>query len=209
MTASLSEQRSEAWFEERLGKATASRFSDVLAKTKSGPSASRQNYLLQLVCERLTHKKQEDFSTPAMQWGIDNEPNAKAAYEYFQGRSVVETGFLVSPEHPWVGGSPDGLIGGEGLIEIKCPMTAAHITTVRHGMPSKHAPQVQGLLWISGRAWCDFVSFDPRLPPGLDLYVQRITRDDEYIQVLSTEILTFLDEVDSVWSDLRDRIHAA
>lgn len=206
MTSPSEFQRTPEWFQARLGKATASRFSDILARTKSGYSASRQNYLMELVCQRLTGRQEETYCSPAMQWGIDNEAKAKAAYEFLRGRDVAEVGFLLHPDHAHVGCSPDGLVE-EGLIEIKCPMTAHHIETVRFGMPAKHVPQIQGQLWVAGAAWCDFVSYDPRLPPGLDLYVQRVERDEKFIETLAQEVLAFLDEVGVVESELRERIN--
>lgn len=200
---SEAEQRTDAWFAQRLGKVTASRFSDVLARTKSGPAASRQNYLMQLVCERLTGRKEEQYVSPAMQWGIDHEEEARTAYAWLRDAEVSECGFLLSSESPSVGGSPDGLVGDDGIIEIKCPLTATHISTLRHGMPPKHHAQVQGLLWVTGRQWADFVSFDPRLPPGLSMHVQRVERNAEYIESLRESLLEFVAELDAVTDELR------
>lgn len=195
------EQRSDEWFKARAGLATASRFSDVLAKIKTGESASRRNYRAQLVCERLTGCPQESFTSPAMQWGTDQEPSARAAYEAATGELVDEVGFLQHPEIA-AGASPDGLVGADGLVEIKCPNTATHIETLLNGMPASHTPQIQGQLWITGRKWCDFVSFDPRMPEPMQLHIQRIERNDEFIANLETEIRKFLAEVEETIEQL-------
>ena len=201
-----SPQRSPEWFAERLGHASASRFKDILAKTKSGPSASRKNYATQLVCEILTGKREETYVNAAMQRGTDIEPMARMAYESRTGEIVQEAGFL---KHALLraGASPDGLIGEDGGMEIKCPNTATHIETLLDGMPAEHKAQIQGAMWITGRAFWDFVSYDDRLPEEMRLYVERVFRDDVYIAALAREVETFIGEVDSTVSKLKEKFH--
>jgi putative phage-type endonuclease len=192
------EQRSPEWFAARCGKATASRVADITAKTKSGPSALRANYAAQLVAERLTGKTQEGFSNAAMQWGTDNEADARAAYAFWNDAQVAEVGFVPHPNIGMAGASPDGLVGDDGLVEIKCPNTATHIETLLNGgIPAKYHVQMQWQMACTGRQWCDFVSFDPRMPESMRLFVQRIHRDDERITELEAEVAAFLREVDT------------
>lgn len=191
------EQRSEAWFKDRLGKVTASKVADVVAKTKTGYSASRENYLAQLVVERLTGQRAESYSNSAMQWGTDQEPFARAVYELTKGDIVEECGFVDHPVIPNTGASPDGLVGGDGLIEIKCPNTATHIETLLGGeIAGKYLHQMQWQMACTGRQWCDFVSFDPRMPEHLQLFIKRIERNNEHIAMLEGEINKFLAELD-------------
>ncbi len=189
-------QQSEEWFKARLGLCTASRAADVLAKIKSGEAATRKNYRAALIAERLTGTPAESYVNAAMQFGTDNEPLARMAYEAVTGEIVVEVGFI-RHETLMAGASPDGLVGEDGLVEIKVPNTATHIDTLLTGMPSTHIPQIQFQLWITGRQWADFVSFDPRLPERMQLHVERIRRDDIYIKQLEKEVCSFLCEVDS------------
>lgn len=190
------EQRSPEWYAVRLGKATASNFKNILAVLKSGgEAAARRNYRAQLVVERLTGAQAERFKSEFMDWGTETEDLARLAYTLRTGNVVDEVGFI---EHSFLmaGASPDGLIGGDGTTEIKCYNTANHIQALRdNAMPSEHIPQVQGQLWISERKWCDFVSFEPTLPENAQLFVQRIYRDDDYIQNLKVAVALFLDEV--------------
>ncbi|WP_104658044.1 lambda exonuclease family protein [Ralstonia insidiosa] len=189
------EQRTEEWYAARLGRATASNFGKVLAKIKTGEAADRRNYRAQLVIERLTGNRQEGYSNAAMQWGTEQEPFARIAYMADRGVDVQEIGFI-QHETLMAGCSPDGLIGADGLIEIKCPVSATHIETLKtQHMPLEHMPQVQGQMWIAGREWCDFVSYDPRMPEKLQMFVQRIPRDEQYIKALAFEIERFLEEV--------------
>jgi hypothetical protein len=193
-------QGTPEWFAARCGLATASKFKDVLATIKSGEAATRRNYRAQLVCERLTGTVQESFQNEAMRWGTDNEPFARIAYEA-RGNIVQEVGFIRHASL-MAGASPDGFVGDEGSIEIKCPNTATHIDTLLNGMPPDHIPQVQGQMWIAERAWVDFVSYDPRLPENMQLYVQRIHRDEDYIKNLEKEVAKFLAEVDQTIEQL-------
>jgi putative phage-type endonuclease len=191
------EQRSDAWFEARIGKVTASRVADVLAKTKTGYSATRDNYMAQLVCERLTGQKGESFNNAAMQWGTETEPLARISYEVAQNVLVDEVGFVPHPSIIMAGASPDGLVGDDGLLEIKCPNTATHIETLlSQTVPGKYNTQMQFQMACTGRSWCDFVSFDNRLPAELQLFVKRVPRDNMYIRLMEEEIIKFLNELD-------------
>ena len=196
-------QGSEAWKSERAGHCTASRFRDVLAKIRTGEAASRRNYRVQLVTERLIGAPISGFKSAAMEWGTQTEPLARVAYEAHTGDPVVETGFHLHQGVDWVGASPDGLVGDEGLLEIKCPEPATHMETLLDGVcPSEHVAQIQGQMWVTGRKWCDFVSFDPRFPKHLQLFVVRVPRDEAYIANLEREVKGFLREVDQ----LHDRL---
>lgn len=190
------EQRTEEWFKARLGLATASRFSDIMAKTRSGYAASRANYMSELAIERLTGVPAESYQNGAMQWGTDNEPVAKLNYELATENPVEETGFW-KHDTLMAGASPDGFVGDDGLVEIKCPNSATHIQTLKSKtIPRQYIAQVQGQMWITERKWCDFVSYDPRLPVNAQMTIIRIQRDDEYIAELEDEITKFLKEVD-------------
>jgi len=199
------EQRTEEWFSARLGKVTASRVADVLAKIKSGESASRKNYKMELVVQRLTGKPQESFTNAAMEWGTEQESFARMAYEAHTGTFVKEDGFVDHPTIEGFGCSPDGLVG-DGLIEIKCPNTANHIETVlENKVPSKYIPQMQCQMAVTGAKWCDFVSFDPRVPEDLQLFVVRVERDQEYIDSMEVEVKQFLSEVLDLFNQLKAR----
>jgi putative phage-type endonuclease len=197
-------QRDADWYAARVGKATASRFKDAIATLKSGaPAQAQRDYLTELVVERLTQQPAQRYATAAMQWGTEQEPAARAAYERVTGISVEETGF-VAHDTLLAGCSPDGLVDWDGLIEIKCPWnTAVHIETLLNGMPDEHIPQVQGQMWITGRQWCDFVSYDPRMPEPLQLHVQRIQRDPGFIADLEAKVTSFLQQVGTQVEALR------
>jgi putative phage-type endonuclease len=202
------EQRSTEWFAARLGKVTASRVADVIAKTKTGYSTSRENYMAQLVCERMTGTQGESYNNAAMQWGTDQEPLARAAYEAAKDVLVDETGFVIHPTISNAGASPDGLVGDDGLIEIKCPNTATHIDTLlSEKVPSKYNTQMQWQMVCTGRKWCDFVSFDPRMPEGLQLFIQRVDFDAEYVKMLEAEITGFLGELETKIEKLKEKTH--
>ena len=191
------EQGTESWFAARLGKVTASRVADVIAKTKTGYSASRENYMAQLVCERLTNTPTEGFTNAAMLHGIEQEPFARAAYETAKGVMVEEVGFIVHPEIDMSGASPDGFVGVNGLVEIKCPSTATMIETwLTQKVPQKYFTQIQFQLACTDRVFCDYVVFDPRMPKHLQLFVTRVERDEDFITQIEDEIVQFLDEVD-------------
>lgn len=191
------EQGSPEWHAARLGKVTASRVADVMARTKSGASASRANYAAQLVAERLTGVPAESYTNAAMQWGTEREPEARAAYSFITGAKVVEVGFVDHPTLAMAGASPDGLIGDVGLIEIKCPNTATHIETLLAGtVPAKHQAQMLWQMACTGRAWCDFVSFDPRMPSDMQIFIARFHRDEARIAELEEAVSAFLAEID-------------
>lgn len=196
-------QGSPEWFAARLGKVTASRVADVVARTKTGWGASRANYMAQLVAERLTGQPQESYTNAAMQWGIDTEPYARAAYEFFRDAEVKPAWFIAHPTIRECGASPDGLVGEDGLVEIKCPNTATHIETLlAPEAAGKYVIQMQWQMACAGRSWCDFVSFDPRMPEHLRLSVQRIARDDKQIKSLEQDVEQFLRELERKIDDL-------
>lgn len=189
-------QGSTEWLQERLGKVTASRIADLTAKTKSGWSTSRANYMAQLIAERLTGVVVESFTNAAMQWGTETEPQARAAYRFFTDNEVSEVGFVPHPTIEMSGASPDGLVGDDGLIEIKCPGTATHIESLlNEGVDSKYIKQMQWQLACTGRKWCDFVSFDPRLTTELQIKIERINRDGVFIATLESDVKEFLKEM--------------
>ena len=191
------EQKTPEWHEARLGKVTASRVADIVAKTKSGYSTSRANYMAELLCERLTGKASDFFQSSAMQWGTETEPMACAAYESRSGNLVAATGLVIHPEIEMAGASPDGLIDDDGLIEIKCPLTATHIDTLLgKSVPGKYVTQIHWQMACTGRSWCDFVSFDPRMPEEMQLFIKRVERDDKLVQELEKEVKLFLTELD-------------
>jgi putative phage-type endonuclease len=190
------EQRSEAWYAARRGCCTASRFYDIIAGTKTGYASTRKNYRAEITIERLTGQSIDMYENQAMVWGREMEVLARTTYMLTTGNFVTECGFFAHNELA-VGASPDGLIESDGTIEIKSPNPATHIDTLRQGsIPAKYIPQVQGQLWITGRQWCDFISFDPRLPENAQLFIQRIERDNDYIAYLEQEVVKFLAEVD-------------
>ena len=191
------EQGSPEWFAQRCGKATASRISDIVAKTKTGYSTSRANYMAQLVVERMTQTVAESYSNAAMEWGVENETYARAAYEAKTGNMVDQVGAIDHPTIPMSAASPDGLVSYDGCLEIKCPNTATHIDTVLGGeIAKKYYDQMQWQMVCAERDWCDFVSYDPRMPEGLQLFIKRVPRDDKYIAELEEEVIQFLAEVD-------------
>lgn len=195
------DQRSEEWFAARLGCVTASRIADVCARTKTGWGASRKNYMADLVVERLTGQRTEGFTNAAMQWGTDQEPDARIAYEFYRDATVVEEGFVRHPSIAETGASPDGLVGDDGLVEIKCPNTATHLETLDEGsIAQKYVLQMQWQIACTGRQWCDFASYDPRLPESMRLFVQRVPRDDVLIRAVEKDVTDFLNE-------LRDTVH--
>jgi len=192
------EQRSEAWRTARLGRLTGSRAADMLATIKSGEAAARRDYRMQLVCERLTGRSQEDgFISPAMQRGVDCEPLALRAYEA-TGVLLQRSGFLAHDRY-MAGCSLDGHVGEyAGIVEIKCPKSATHLKYLRAGVvPSEHLPQITHNLWITGAAWCDFVSFDDRFDADLSLFLVRVLRDEHAIAGYARQALAFLAEVEA------------
>lgn len=202
-------QRTPQWRNDRLGCVTASRTADVMAKTKSGYSASRANYMAQLICERLTGEPSEGFTSAAMQWGTETEPTARAAYEFVKNLDVQEVGFVRHPSIENFGASPDGLVGDDGLIEIKCPNTATHIDTLLSDkVPQKYITQMHVQMICTGRKWCDFVSFDPRLPVDLQLYVSRVDLDQSFSDEIEAEVQKFLAELNEKIEALKNRVQS-
>lgn len=200
------EQRSDEWFAARLGKVTASRVSDVIAKTKSGWGAGRKNYMSQLLCERLTGLQQDSFTNAAMQWGTEIEPRARAAYQFLTDNTVQEVGFVDHPSIDMSGASPDGLIGNIGLIEIKCPNTATHLDTLlNETIPDKYIVQMQWQMACTATDWCDFVSFDPRIGQDHEYWCKRIDRDEKRIGELEELVAAFLSELDDMMEQLNQR----
>jgi putative phage-type endonuclease len=200
------EQQSNEWFTARLGKVTASRVADVIAKTKTGYSASRDNYMAQLICERLTGQKGESFTNAAMEHGTLTEPLARSAYENSRSLLVKEVGFINHPRIEMSGASPDGLVADDGLVEIKCPNTATHIDTLlSQKVPTKYITQMQWQMLCCQRKWCDFVSFDNRLPEHLQLFVQEVEFDPEYCAMLEKEVVLFLTELDNKVAKLKEK----
>lgn len=203
------EQGSPEWMAARAGKVGASRIADIVAKTKSGYSTSRANYAAELVAERLTGVKAEGYTNAAMQWGTDNEPSARAMYELMHDHAVTQVGIVLHPSIENSQASPDGLVGDDGLVEIKCPLTATHIATLLgDGIDGKYVKQMQWQMACTGRAWCDFVSFDPRMPGDMQLYVGRVERDPIMIAELEREVRSFLAEVDATILKLRAKFPA-
>lgn len=199
-------QGTPEWFAARLGKVTASRVADVMAKTKTGWGADRANYMAELIAERLTGEAAASYTNAAMQWGTDQEPNARAAYEFRTDKTVDLIGFAPHPKIEMAGASPDGLVDADGLVEIKCPNTATHIDTLLGAVvPGKYITQMQFQMACTGRKWCDFVSYDPRLPESMSIFVARVQRDDKAIAEMESLVGAFLVEIDQKVSELTAR----
>ncbi len=194
----IAAQGSEAWNRARLGKLTASRLADALATTKSGWGASRANLMADLIAERLTGEPAERFVNAAMQWGTDTEALACDAYAFHTDADLVESEFVDHPSISMSGASPDRLVGADGLLEVKCPLTATHLETLLgRSVPARYLTQIGWQLACTDRAWCDFVSFDPRLPENMRLFVRRVRREDLKIPDLEREARVFLNELDA------------
>lgn len=196
-------QGSPEWLASRVGVVTGSRFSDVMTLIRSGEAAARYNYKAEIIAERLTGLPTPSFMNAAMQWGTDHEDEARAVYEAINDVKVEQTGLL---KHKTLnaGSSPDGLVGGDGCIEIKAPNTATHLMTLLSGVaPKKYMAQMQGLMWITGRKWCDFISYDPRLNDTNAIFIVRVPRDDDYIVELETQVKIFIEEVDQLVERLK------
>jgi putative phage-type endonuclease len=190
------EQGSEAWLQLRLGKCTASRVADVLAKTKTGVSASRGNYLIQLALERVTGVIEPSYKNDAMQWGTDNEQTARTAFEVAHNVFVDQVAFVDHPTIKDFGCSPDGVIG-DSLLELKCPyQSAVHWSYFKDGCPSKYYTQIQAQMSCTGAKSVWFVSFDPRMPARSQLYIEEVMREEEFIKKLEDEVKQFLNEVE-------------
>jgi len=200
------EQNSAEWLAARCGSLGASSIADMVAKTRTGWGASRFNLAARIVCERLTGTPQESYTNAAMQWGHDTEPQARAMYEFMRDVAVQQVGLVLHPSISKSHASPDGLVGDDGLIEIKCPNTATHIETLlSEDVEGRYVKQMQWQMACCGRAWCDFVSFDPRLPAEMQMFIQRVPRDDEFIAELEREARLFLSEIDKTIATLSDK----
>ena len=204
-------QGSDEWFAARLGKASGSRVADIMAEGRGGaPSATRKNYMMQLLCERLSGTRVETFQSAQMRRGNELEPVARFAYEMQATESVTEASFILHPTIENFGASPDGLVGNVGLLEIKCPNTAQHVAVIQSG---KHDPQYEwqmlAQMAVTGRDWVDFVSYDDRLPPPLDYVRYRFERDSKRIIGMEAAIVEFLQELDALEKDMRERMSAA
>lgn len=201
-------QGSSEWHAARAGRVTASRIADLMAKTKTGWGAGRANYKAELVAERLTGTVAESFSNAAMKWGNDMEPEARSAYAFMRDMEVTPVGFVIHPSIEMSGASPDGLVGTDGLVEIKCPNTATHIDTLLEGaVPEKYIKQMQWQMRCTGRAWCDFVSYDPRLPARMQLFVSRVNADPAMQSEIEAHVSAFLLEVEATVSALSNKFN--
>ena len=198
------QQGSSEWKVLRAGKVTASRVADVVARIKTGYGASRANYAAELIAERLTGVPVESYVSAAMQFGLDTEAEARAAYEFLRDTEVAPAFFVPHPTIANAGASPDGYVGADGLIECKCPNTATHLDTLRaKSVPSKYITQMQFQMACTGRKWCDYVSYDPRLPVPMRLFVKRVERDDKAIEELEREVAVFLAEIETQCAEFR------
>lgn len=194
------EQGSDAWKAARCGKITASRIVDVINYLKKGgEGADRRNYRIELVAERLTEIVDDStFQTKWLRDGRTNEPFARAAYEVETGNFIDQHGFALHPFWDFSGASPDGLFGKHGGVEIKCPKSTTHVEWMEAGVvPEEHIPQMQWTMLCCQREWLDFVSFDPRMPDDLQMFIARLNRDDEMIYRLEGEVRKFHDETDA------------
>lgn len=197
-------QQTDEWYKARTGKVTASRMADVTAKTRNGWGASRANYMAELIAERMTGVPADSYVNASMQWGLDKEPEAKAAYEFFNDIEILSVGFIRHPEISDSGASPDGIIG-EGLVEIKCPNTSTHIDfLLSRSIPDKYIKQMQWQMACTKKQWCDFVSYDPRMPSNMNMFIYRVERDDALIKDLYEHVVTFLAELYEKETKLRE-----
>lgn len=194
------EQGSDEWKALRLGCITASNVAEVMSKGKGNAEAiGRYKYKVKLVAERLTGVAGESFSNQAMEWGVEQEKFAAIEYEANKGVLVEKTGFWPSEEIKWLGASPDRLVGSDGLLEIKCPNTTTHLQYFFDGVvPTEYRKQIQCQMWVTGRSWTDFVSYDSRLPKRNQLFIVRVERDEELIKEMKLEVIKFLYEVETL-----------
>ena len=201
----MNEQRTKEWHLDRAGKFTGSRFVDVLARNKrtGEPLKAYYDLIWQVVAERFTGQPEDGVSGYALQWGIDVEPYAREAYELETGNMVEETGFVVHPDFPFAGASPDGLIGLDGGLEMKCPKSrTVHLERFLNGIPEEYIPQIQGCLWVTGRNWWDFVSYDPRMPESHRLLRITVHRDQAFIENLQKAVIEAEEKVQSLYEKL-------
>lgn len=206
------EQQTPEWLAMRVGMVTASRVADVIAKRKRQPKdgepaeplACRKDYLWEIVVERLTGRSSETYVSPSMEWGIEQEPSARAAYEMATDCMVEPIGFAIHPANKWFGASPDGLVGEDGILEIKCPNSGTHLQyIINQVVPSEYVPQMLAEMACTERLWGDFVSFDPRMPKKMQLFVQRLRRDDKRIADMESDVAVFCQEVDDKLAEVQ------
>jgi putative phage-type endonuclease len=199
------EQGTEEWFNARLGKVTASRFKDVMTNGRgSAESKTAESYMMELIAEMLTQRTVNEFSSPATSWGNDNEPNARALYSWRSGHPVDQVGFATHKDYDEIGASSDGLVGLDGCVEIKCPFNSVnHLKTLASQVvPKQYEWQIQGQLWVLKRDWCDFVSFDPRMPETHRLVVIRVFSNPELIEALSDRVVRFVEQMKVKYREL-------
>jgi len=200
------EQRTDEWLQARVGHITGSRMADVISKIKTGESQTRINYKTQLVTERLTNQPVQTYFNNAMQQGIDREPDARMLYELENKIDVEEVGFIKHPNLAWSGVSVDGLVGTDGIIEIKSPLETTHTNTLlKKQAPKKYYPQMQWGLCVTQRNFCDFVSYNPAFPDDLKLFVIRVERDDDYIKMLEEEVVKFNEEIEQLLNSIKEK----
>jgi putative phage-type endonuclease len=204
METHLIEQGTDAWKQLRRGKVTASRVADIISKTKTGYSTSRDKYMTQLLLERLTGTIAESYTNAAMEHGIEQEVFARAAYESKMGVLVDEIAFVNHPTIEQSGASPDGIVG-EGLVELKCPMSHTHLESILGGLDDQYKVQVNWQMACTGAKWTDLCSFDPRFPAELQLVIKRFERDDAFIATLEKEVIKFLAELDDKLNKVKSR----
>ncbi len=197
------EQGSEEWLSLRLGKITASRVKDVLTKGRgTSPSKTAESYMMELIAEILTGNSKPFFENDAMRWGTETEPQARAMYAVNNDFvDVKEVAFVEHNEH--VGISPDGLVGDDGLLEIKCPNTTTQLKrALSDDYSADYKAQIQMQLWVTEREWCDFLSFDPRLECAAGYLQQRVMRDEEYIEEMKTKVYAFVEKMNELIQQL-------
>lgn len=198
------EQGTAEWYDARRGQVGASRISDIMARTKSGPAASRKNYMCELLCARLTGKDFDQYESEAMRWGTEHEPEARAVYEAMTGNIVEECGFIVHPAIIGAGASPDGLICPDGVLEIKCPGTSAHLETLlENHIDKKYQYQMAWQIECTARKWADFVSYDPRLPDKLSIKIIHFIPPFDMLEDIRAGVIQFLKELDEMEYRLR------
>jgi putative phage-type endonuclease len=203
-------QGSKEWLAARCGSLGAASINDIMARTKTGFSASRANVMARMIAERLTGMPQDGYKSPAMMHGTATEPDARAAYEFMTDATVTQVGLVLHPTIKGTHASPDGLVGDDGLMEIKCPQTATHIETLStETIDTKHIRQMQWQMACTGRDWCDFVSYDPRLPESMSIFIKRVSRDDALINEMEECVTAFLEELDTKIKSIKDKFDPA
>lgn len=203
----MNEQRTEQWFAEKLGRLSGSRIGEIIPGKRGGYLASREALLWELLAERITGQRADKYTTPAMQWGIDMEPVARAKYSEMTANSVEEVGFIHHRTIANFGASPDGLVSTDGVLEVKCPGTAKVLKILTGEDPDPGwLFQIQTEMIVTGRPWCDFVLYDPRLPAPLDLTIRRITADKLVQELIEAEARKFNEELDQAELKIRERM---